>query len=776
MKTTKQILCLLCSLVCACGLSAQTITGKLTDEQNQPLPYANVVILSLPDSAFVNGTVSAEDGSFSLNATAPDQIIRITSVGYNTVYKPVQPADLGTVRLIPDTQLLNEVVIKGDLPRTRVKGDAMVTTVTGSILEKAGTGNDLLNKIPGVSAEEGSVNVFGSGAAEIYINGRKMRDASELEQLESNNIKSVEVVRNPGARYDASVAAVIRIFTKKPEGEGFGFNNRTGIYYRYNWSEVNQFNFNYRKGGFDLGGMIFGMDSRDEDNKKVIQETFLEKTWRQESDLSSWVHTQNLAAMLSLNYQFNEQHSLGMRYNYDYTPNNRWHIPPLPTTVYCDSERFEESSSSGWQDRLETRHDFNLYYNGQVKGLNIDFNADGLWQDMKNPQEMLERITSAEGGTQEQPVTSHNDEQNRLYAAKLVLSHPLWDGNVSLGSEFTHSSRKNLYVNTEGILDNDNSRINENAVSAFLEYSRNFGPLQAQAGVRYEHLASGYYEQGRRIDEQSRTYDNVFPSVSLSMPVGKAQVQLAYSGSINRPSYYMLRSNVTYINRYTYESGNPMLKPTLMNRLTLNTSYKWISLNVNYTHLRDGLLYQSTQYSAENPTISLVTFVNTYDTDRLYATLTLAPTIGIWSPQFSAMLLKQWFPVDTPDGQENFGHPMGNFSWNNHFTLPKGFQLDIDLQADTRGDNENSRMLEGAWRADVSLYKSFLNERLSLQLQGSDLFESSQARITLFSGNRLMTLDQETRRQFRLTVRYKFNAAKSKYKGTGAGQSQKNRM
>lgn len=135
-------------------------------------------------------------------------------MGYNTVYKPVQPADLGTVRLIPDTQLLNEVVIKGDLPRTRVKGDAMVTTVTGSILEKAGTGNDLLNKIPGVSAEEGSVNVFGSGAAEIYINGRKMRDASELEQLESNNIKSVEVVRNPGARYDASVAAVIRISPK----------------------------------------------------------------------------------------------------------------------------------------------------------------------------------------------------------------------------------------------------------------------------------------------------------------------------------------------------------------------------------------------------------------------------------------------------------------------------------------------------------------------------------------------------------------------------------
>ena len=89
--------------------------------------------------------------------------------------------------------------------------DAIVTTVQGSILEQAGTGNDLLDKIPGLSAEEGSVNVFGSGQAEVYINGRKMRNASELDQLSSDNVKSVEVVRNPGARYDAAVQAVVRI-------------------------------------------------------------------------------------------------------------------------------------------------------------------------------------------------------------------------------------------------------------------------------------------------------------------------------------------------------------------------------------------------------------------------------------------------------------------------------------------------------------------------------------------------------------------------------------
>lgn len=128
-----------------------------------------------------------------------------TSIGYKTVYKPIAPANIGIVQLVADAQQLGEVVVKADLPKTRVKGNAMVTTVTGSVLENAGTGNDLLDKIPGLSAEDSSVNVFGSEAGEIYINGRKMRNNSELDKLSSDNIKSVEVLRHPDARYDASV-------------------------------------------------------------------------------------------------------------------------------------------------------------------------------------------------------------------------------------------------------------------------------------------------------------------------------------------------------------------------------------------------------------------------------------------------------------------------------------------------------------------------------------------------------------------------------------------
>ena len=269
MRTIRTLFILVCTLF-SVKISAQTVSGKLIDENSQPLPYANVVLLSLPDSTFVTGTISGEDGSFTLGATSGNQIVKISSIGYKTVYKPTVPANLGIVQLVSDAQQLGEVVVKADLPKTRVKGDAMVTTVAGSILENAGTGEDLLNKLPGVSADDGEVRVFGAGAPEIYINGRKVRDNSELNQLSSDNIKSVEVVNNPGSRYDATVNAVIRIKTKKPQGEGFGFDNRFYTEYRYDWTVRDIFDFNYRTGGFDLSGMLSGNDRRSENNKHIV--------------------------------------------------------------------------------------------------------------------------------------------------------------------------------------------------------------------------------------------------------------------------------------------------------------------------------------------------------------------------------------------------------------------------------------------------------------------------------------------------------------------------
>jgi hypothetical protein len=230
-------LLLLVTIALIATTHAQNLTGKVVDENNTPLAYANV-ILQTADSIYLAGTTTQADGKFELVQSENAKLVNISFVGYTTFVKEIHSKDLGVIQLLPNAQLLGEVVVKSYLPKTQAKGDAMVTTVNGTVLEKAGTAEQLLDKIPNVTAQNGEINVFGRGTPEIYINGRKVRNKQELDQLSSDNIKSVEVVSNPGARYDASVKAVIRIITKKAAGEGIGIDNKTVARHRtaYGWS------------------------------------------------------------------------------------------------------------------------------------------------------------------------------------------------------------------------------------------------------------------------------------------------------------------------------------------------------------------------------------------------------------------------------------------------------------------------------------------------------------------------------------------------------------
>lgn len=774
MHTIGKALLLLCSLTSAGEIAAQTVSGKLIDENKQPLPYANVVLLSLPDSTFVTGTVTAEDGTFSLNTTTPNQLVRISSIGYNTVYKPVQPANLGVIQLTSDTQQLGEVVVKADLPKMQLKGDAMITTVPGSVLEKAGTGEDLLNKIPGVSAEDEEVNVFGSGTAEIYINGRKVRDNSEIDQLSSDQIKRVEVVKNPGARYDASVKAVIRIITKKAAGEGFGFNNRFVTRHRrtYGWTTFDQFNFNYRKRGFDLSGTLFGGRFRNGNNQQIGMKTYLDKLWEQKMDASYGKNSNsNVQGVLSLNYQFNEKHSMGVRYDMDkyFNSSGDWRYT---ANIYADQELYENNTSTMIGEDPSTRHSLNYYYNGQIGDWNIDFNADGLW-NVKEESQHTREITN---GDTENNVNTFNKNNGTLYATKLIVSYPLWKGNLSFGGEYSHTSRTNLYHNQEGILDNDDSKIKEGSTAAFMDYSHSFGKVDVQAGVRYENVKFDYYEQGKHIDEQSRTFNNVFPSVNINFPIGKTQIQLSYSGGITRPSYDMLRGNIYYGNRYTYQTGNPFLKPIINQDLIFSASYKWVNFSFTYNRTKDDIIQVCEPYSEADPTISLLKTVNTEPYNNIISAITLSPTIGWWSPQLTAQVFKQWFHAQGPDGKLTLNKPRTIIVWRNSFTLPAGFLFDVDGTYYTKGHSQNMYMGINSLNVSMGLYKSFFKERLSFQLQVTNLLETDDVDCTIYSGIKTMTDYITNFRRISLTMRYKFNATKSKYKGTGAGENQKNRM
>lgn len=229
----KQTISAVLFLVSVQTVSGQNIYGTVTDTADVPVPYASVAMLSVPDSSFVSGTACDSAGRFSIEKSVASGLLWVSSVGYRDRYLHFGSgtSGFGTVRLETEAGLIRNAAVTASMPLVQVRGNAMETIVEGSRLERAGTGEDLLSKIPGISVKDGKVSVFGGGSVtEVYINGRLVRNDTDLGRLESADVRSVELVRNPGARYKASAGSVIRIFTKKNKDEGFslGMLRRNG--------------------------------------------------------------------------------------------------------------------------------------------------------------------------------------------------------------------------------------------------------------------------------------------------------------------------------------------------------------------------------------------------------------------------------------------------------------------------------------------------------------------------------------------------------------------
>ena len=164
--------------------SAQSIKGRVIDENDEPLAYANVM-LQKADSTYISGAMTDTLGVFILESAPQAAMVHISFIGYEPYITEVHGSDMGTIRMIPDSEMLSKAVVKGYLPKTVIKGDAFVTPIENSVLADAGSANDGLEKLPGVISKAGEYEVIGKGTPIIYINGRLIRDNSELEQLSS---------------------------------------------------------------------------------------------------------------------------------------------------------------------------------------------------------------------------------------------------------------------------------------------------------------------------------------------------------------------------------------------------------------------------------------------------------------------------------------------------------------------------------------------------------------------------------------------------------------
>lgn len=771
MKTITFTTLLLFAMLTTTAITAQTITGKVTDVENRAVEFANVALHSLPDSALVTGTVTNQRGEFSLTPNGTkDAFLKISFIGYETQTVPAVSGQI--IVLKDDSNLLEEVTVEGNLPRIEIKNDAMVTTVQNTVLSKAGTGNDVLKRLPSLTGDDGVFSVFGKGEAKIYINNREMRDVSELDNLNSADIRNVEIVNNPGARYDASVKAVIRINTVPKAGDGFGFDVRSSYWQSQNIDLNEQLNANYRRNGWDVFGTFKFNRNRYFQDSEMWQKTYVDTLWTQENTMYSEGGGNTLTGIAGLNYEISPQHFAGIKYTLTAFPESSGHSQ-LNSTVLADGVFYDQWSNEQIDvQNYSPSHRMNAYYNGTFGKLNVDLNTDYYTSRQFSASSALE--TSQE--FEDRRVDSENRVNNELLASKLVLSYPLLGGQISTGSEFTNTRRKDEYINSQHIVPSSDTRIREQNIAFFAEYSRATPIGQLGAGLRYENVNSEYFSNEIRMDEQSRHYSQWFPNFSFGTKIKNVGLQLSYTAKTRRPTYRQLSSNVTYGNRFLLQTGNPFLKPTTIHDVTLVGAWRFIQLMMSLKDERNNVIYW-TEQSEENPAISVLAFRNLERMPSLTVFAAAAPTFGIWSPQLSAGFIKQWVTIMSAGKPVKLNKPLPIVSLNNSLRLPKGFIFTLDAQYMGEGDTQNVHLIKNNVVVNAALTKSFLNDRLNVSLKGHDAFWQSKDGNLLYNAQmELYQMNRYDTRKLELTVRYRFNTAKSKYKGTGAGESEINRL
>ena len=668
---------------------------------------------------------------------------------------------------------LGEVVVKAHLPQYKKTHEGLLTNVAGTVLSKMGTAEDVLKHVPSIVKKQDGYEVVGKGTPIIYINGRKMQDFSELDNIKSSDIKSVEVIQNPGAAYDASVNAVIKIKTIKKKGEGFGFDTRSVYWYNKHDNTIQQVNMNYRHNGLNLFATYKFSDATWMQKATYEQTVHVDTLWQQHNNNEVTGRIESNRLISGLSYDFNANHSIGARYTLT-SPGYSRSKDFFDSQVTADGKFYDYIKTDGLTvDKDNPSHQLNAYYNGILGKTTIDLNTDLYFSTNRAYAYSDEQSQEHDSRN----VNSKNRVSNKMVATKLVITSPLLGGNLSYGAEYINTHRNDDYeVNRTDLLANSYSKLEEQTASPFIQYARLTPIGNITAGLRYEYVRFKYYDAGIYQPEQSRSFRNLFPTISYGAKIGKVMAQLSYSVKTSRPSYSQLSNNVSYMNRFTRQTGNPYLDNETNHRVELSGVWKFIQFMVNYKDSRNAIIYWAEQIPG-NEAISMISRKNVKSLKSMTAFISAAPKIGIWAPQINLGLQKPWFTLHTDVASYRLNRPifMGNF--NNAFSLPCGITLNVDYRYQSKGNTMNVYLAKEQHVLDVSISKSFLKDALTLEIKGNDLlYKCWDADLLYNQKMELLQVSKRGTRDLQLTLRYKFNTTRSKYKGTGAGNAELNRL
>ena len=745
------------------------VIGHIVDESGQPIEFANI---SLYNEGFINGGVSNENGDFVIPCKAQRITLKVSYIGYKTVERNVSVGNVGIITLQPETYMVKGVEVKGEIPQYKMTSGGMTVDVQHSILHDVGTADDLLSMLPLVKARNGKYEVLTKGEPEIYINNKKVRDPIELKQLKSADVKSVDIITAPGAKYNAEVNAVIRIKTLKTQGDGLSLMATTQTWKNNKWNNYDDLTLKYRTGGLEAYANVALDNGHYSNDQNIDQELHISKDlFNVHAELpvrSSWTQ---LDYQAGLSYDFNTDHSIGLSFSSQKNFYNRFSSDM--------EQRYLKNGTFDGNVRLITDirekdkpvWELNTYYIGKIGKLGIDLNATWLQresEDNNNQQELSLEYSN-------RTITTQTKDKNTMVAGKLVLDYPVWKGVLSGGSEATSTKSQGHNLNQENIIPESDTEMKEKNIAAFAEYELQLGQWHLNAGLRFEHVSADYTSFGIRQEEPSRTYNDWFPNLSAAWQKGKWGTQLSYSKRITRPPYNMLTSMVVYDSRILYEGGNPLLRPSVRHSIDFNLTYSWLTFVTGYTRENDFFTHVGNIYD-EAKEIAIFQPDNFDHQDRVYATIVASPKLGFWQPQATLHYYQQMFDAERYGAPKKLNKPEFSARLQSWFVIDPTAKALLDISY--TGSNHWGFMYRGSnFMVNARLQKSFLKGQLSATLYANDIFRTAKNKVTTYYAIGQTAQDIYTYTQcVGLTLSYNFNASSSKYRGTGAGNEEKGRL
>ncbi|MBU2926731.1 TonB-dependent receptor domain-containing protein [Winogradskyella psychrotolerans] len=776
--------CVVISMLSNIALAQEySVSGRVVDANNNPVEFANVVVLTEEDGDYLKGTSTDDKGFFNLiNLSETTFYIKISYLGFEDFQQKIiltGNLDLKTILLNDIPESLSEVTVVAKKPTITRQPDRLVFNVENTALSEGST-LSVLKNTPGIIVSEGSINIKSAPAA-VYINSRRVQLTSDelmnlLESAPANSIKSVEVITNPPASYDADSGSVINIIMSKNLVTGYRgsvFTNYTqGVFPRYNAGTSHYFknnkvnlnvNYNYtnQKINRDHDDTVNYLDNSNE----------IDQIWTSNTNRNSWTENHNLN--LNFDYYINDKNTISLTSTGLYTPNFKYKIKNN-TDITDENLNFLSRFTA---DNLSRDNKFNIgtdliFRHDFDNSASLSFNAHHTIYDYERDQNVLtndfDTNNQFEGRSE---FNTNANQKTNIITGKVDYSLPINDSsNFEVGVKYSNVNTdsditKYDIIGASEIIDINNTdafKYEENVLAAYTNYAKSWSKWNFNLGLRVEQTnVEG--ESLTLIETNTQDYLDWFPNASLSYQLlEEARIYGTYKRSIERPSYTDLNPFTFFLNENTVVLGNPNLMPMYRDHYKIGTNFlEYFTVEAYYMDFDGDIVELPRQNNATN-------------------TIAFTPTNLDKKIEYGFDFLFDYYPTSTWNlyfvtsfyhisEESNFGEGfVEQDQWSNYSVLYNSFafledqSLNISLGFTWVGKSlQQFQTVEDRLVSELSISKSIFKKKGVISLAVEDFFDlqdqDTSIRYLNQSSSSFVDIDN---RYIKLGFRYNFGNTK----------------